>query len=131
MEYIRKLPFLLGAVMSIIVGLLSYSGTGNNQQVFIKMAISMIVFYIIGIFIKNVVISYNRNMEEKRRQEELLERERLMEEERIRIEEEEKAKSQEKNNRKSKIDIKVEDNDGDFVPLNFGTSKNDDGNAPD
>ena len=117
MEYIQRLPFILGAVMAIVVGMLSYSSTADMKQVYLKMAICMIVFYILGVFIKNTVFKINSDIEAKKKKIELeeLEKERLEEEAR---EEQARQEAAVKQGRKSpKIDIKVDDDE--YVPLNI------------
>ncbi len=117
MEYIQRLPFILGAVMAIVVGMLSYSSTADMKQVYLKMAICMIVFYILGVFIKNTVFKINSDIEAKKKKIELeeLEKERLEEEAR---EEQARQEAAVKQGSKSpKIDIKVDDDE--FVPLNI------------
>lgn len=117
MEYIQRLPFILGAVMAIVVGMLSYSSTADMKQVYLKMAICMIVFYILGVFIKNTVLKINSDIEDKKKKLELerLEQERLEEEAR---EEQANQEAAFKHGSKlPKIDIKVDDDE--FVPLNI------------
>ena len=117
MEYIQRLPFILGAVMAIVVGMLSYSSTADMKQVYLKMAICMIVFYILGVFIKNTVLKINSGIEAKKKKIELeeLEKERLEEEAK---EEQARQEAAVKQGSKSpKIDIKVDDDE--FVPLNI------------
>ncbi len=117
MEYIQRLPFILGAVMAIVVGMLNYSSTADMKQVYLKMAICMIVFYILGVFIKNTVFKINSDIEAKKKKIELeeLEKERLEEEAR---EEQARQEAAVKQGSKSpKIDIKVDDDE--FVPLNI------------
>lgn len=117
MEYIQRLPFILGAAMAIVVGMLSYSSTADMKQVYLKMAICMIVFYILGVFIKNTVLKINSDIEAKKKKLKLeeLEKERLEEEAR---EEQARQEAAVKQGSKSpKIDIKVDDDE--FVPLNI------------
>ncbi len=117
MEYIQRLPFILGAVMAIVVGMLSYSSTADMKQVYLKMAICMIVFYILGVFIKNTVFKINSDIEAKKKKIELeeLEKERLEEEAREEQARQEAAVKQ--GSKSQKIDIKVDDDE--FVPLNI------------
>ncbi len=119
MEYIQRLPFILGAVVAIVVGMLSYSSTADMKQVYVKMALGMIVFYILGVFIKNTVLKINSDIEEKKRKIELERLEKEKQEEEAREEQaREEAAAHKQGNKSSKIDIKVEDDD-EFIPLNL------------
>lgn len=118
MEYIKRLPFILGAVMAIIVGMISFYSSLDMKQVYLKMAITMVVFYIMGAFIRRTVIRIKEETEERKKQEELLEQERLKKEE---LNDKENEVMQEKS---SKIDIKVDVNPDDFVPFSTMISEN-------
>jgi flagellar biosynthesis/type III secretory pathway M-ring protein FliF/YscJ len=68
MDYINKLPFLLSTSMTIIIGLLSFKGYEDTKDTYIKMAISLVVFYIIGIIIKRTVMEIQEDIENKKKE---------------------------------------------------------------
>lgn len=113
MDYIHKLPFILSAVTTLLYGLMSYKIINDNQTLFLKMAICMVVFYLLGLYIRNTIKSIQADIQER------IEREKREEEERI-AQEKARQKEQEsgENNNRSVIDIRVEDNSEDFSPLN-------------
>jgi predicted DNA binding CopG/RHH family protein len=82
------------------------------------MALGMIVFYILGIFIKNTILNIGSDIEEKKRklEQERLEKERQEEETREEQARQEAAGKQ--GNKSSRIDIRVEDDD-EFIPLDI------------
>lgn len=68
MDYINKLPFLLSTSMTIIIGLLSFRGYENIKDTYIKMAVSLVVFYIIGIIIKRTVLDIEEDIKTKKKE---------------------------------------------------------------
>ena len=65
MEYINKLPFVLSASMTIVIGLISYQGTDTMQKTYAEMAVSIVVFYVVGIIIKKTLIEIYKDIEKK------------------------------------------------------------------
>jgi len=55
MDLIRRLPFLFGSFMAVIAGFASYICGTDSRSIYIRMAVCMVVFYILGTFIKNTV----------------------------------------------------------------------------
>lgn len=49
MEYIQKLPFISGALMAIIIGTISYRQNVDMQALYLRMAVTMLAFYAIGL----------------------------------------------------------------------------------
>ena len=56
MEYIRKLPFILSAAVTIIVGFLSYRSCRDNETVYARMAICLISVYAIGTYFRSALL---------------------------------------------------------------------------
>ena len=105
MRYIHRLPFILSSSMAIIVGLISYRQSVTNQEIYTRMSISMIAFFIIGLVIKNLFEKIIEELENKKEQE--AEELNNMD---VEI-------PQEGNKETHKIDYKVDDYGEDFQPL--------------
>ncbi|MCX8130298.1 MAG: hypothetical protein N3I35_09395 [Clostridia bacterium] len=118
MEYIHKLPFMLGSLMAIIIGLISYKYHVSQQEIYIRIAISMVVFFFIGTYIRNTIMKILDETAKKREAEEL-ERQAELEQQM-----QEQLKASEENKKTSKLDLKVDDSydsnsvfGEDFAPL--------------
>jgi hypothetical protein len=115
MEYIHKLPFFMGVAIAIIVGLICNLSNVGQQDTYIRMAISMIIFFIIGVYIRNTLQKIYEELEKKKQEEE--KRIKDESEEAKRAEEERLNPESKLNGTGSKIDIKVDDMGDDFSPL--------------
>lgn len=77
MRRIHKLPFIFGCSAAIIAGIISYATGADSQATYIRMAILMVVFYLIGSYIKNTVLTIEKEIEDKKKEQQLLEEQRL------------------------------------------------------
>lgn len=109
MDFIHKLPFILGAFMTIMVGGISYRNDITGQALYIRMAISITVFYILGIYIRKMLKNTISDIQKRKEEEE---RERQEEEKKQR----EKDSEDENYEKGSSFDVKVGE-DEDFSPL--------------
>lgn len=57
MGRIQKLPFILGCSAAIVAGSTSYMAGVDSQGIYIRMAAVMLIFFIIGVYIRSTVIS--------------------------------------------------------------------------
>lgn len=71
MGYIQRLPFILASTVTIIIGLVCYTSGVNNMDIFIKMIISMTVFYLVGVYVRNLIFEIKKQIDEKIQQEKL------------------------------------------------------------
>jgi hypothetical protein len=55
MHFIKKIPYIFSALMTIIVGIISANNSIEQQQTYIRMIVSLIAFFVLGIFIKNTI----------------------------------------------------------------------------
>jgi hypothetical protein len=90
MAYIRKLPLLLALTGAIITGLAGYVHRVNNKDNMANMVIAMVVFYVVGLFIRNTINNIVDTIRQKAEERELEEK-RLLAEEKKKEEEAEKA----------------------------------------
>lgn len=118
MEYIQRLPLILGCLAAITAGIISYASGITNQYIYLRMAVALLVFFIIGVYIRGTVLRIKKEVEKKREEEEKVQLERI-ESERIAKKAAEKQK-----NGTHKIDLTVDDSDDsnrisndDFEPL--------------
>lgn len=75
MDRIHRLPFITGGFMAVLTGITSYACGSDNQTTYIRMAVVMVVFYIIGIFIRNTLQSISTELDEKKERNLLKEKE--------------------------------------------------------
>ena len=90
MEKIRKIPFILGIFMALLIGFISELMSVTKQEIYIRMAMGLVVFFVIGLFARNVFIKIIEELEEKKRLEDI---------ETKRLEDEEKSKKRKKKKR--------------------------------
>lgn len=126
MERIHKLPFILGCLGAIAVGIASYITNSDNQTIFLRMAVIMTIFFILGVYIKNTILSIKDEVIKK-------EMERLREEE-LRLQQENEKQHAESNSPRQyqanignnqtqsgqtqhKVDLVAEDIVGEFQPM--------------
>ncbi|MDI9513752.1 MAG: hypothetical protein GX384_07315 [Clostridiaceae bacterium] len=55
MDYIRKIPLLLGAGAGLIIGLIGLSAGVPNKENMLNMCVGMVIFYMVGILIRSTV----------------------------------------------------------------------------
>lgn len=56
MDIIHKIPLILSAFMSIIVGMILAANNASSKEIYFKMLISIILFFFLGAFIKKTII---------------------------------------------------------------------------
>ena len=114
MDYLHKLPFLFGAAAAIIVGVICNVNHVAQQDTYIRMAVSMIIFFVIGLYTRNTFMKINTEILEKKLEEEARIHKELEEAKKA---EEERVKQEANKLSGSQIDIKVDDIGEDFSPL--------------
>lgn len=62
MERIAKLPFILGCSAAIVTGSASYLTGMNSQGIYIRMAVMMLIFFIIGVYIRGTISSIKKEV---------------------------------------------------------------------
>jgi Co/Zn/Cd efflux system component len=117
MEYVHKIPFLFGAAAAIIAGIISNLINVSQQDTYIRMAISMIIFFAIGIYIRNTLHKIHEELESKKLEEENKILVEIEEEKRLAADEERLNQELELKTVGTKIDFKVDDAGEDFSPL--------------
>ncbi len=122
MDYIHRLPFIISASSAVVIGGLSYKYDIPAQETYVKMALGMVVFFFLGVYIRNTVEDVKKHAEMKKeemeRQKEIEALEALKEMERLKEEitaNEETIKKTADN--KPTIDLSTEGLGEDFSPL--------------
>lgn len=77
MGRIHKLPFIFGCSAAIIAGIISYATGADSQSIYIRMAVMMIVFCIIGSYVKNTVLTIEKEVKRKKEEQQRLEEQQL------------------------------------------------------
>ena len=103
MEYIQRLPFILGGLAAFLTGIITYFNKTNQQEAYVQMTAALVIFFIIGLYMRGIIKNINYELEEKKKEEE-----KLKEEEKIRNEMIEKDISVSPL-KGEKIDLRVED----------------------
>ena len=102
MDNIHKIPFVMGVFATIIVGMTSYKTGVEHKEIYIRMSISMVIFFVVGLYVKKFIIKIRDELKEK--EEALKEEEGLKELEELKAE---KKKLREQwQIEKEKIDLK-------------------------
>ena len=113
MQYLQRLPLILALAGSLVSGLLSLSRLRTRNEVLLQMVLTMVVFYIVGFFIRSTVLSIKTQVDEKWVKEEAAEKAQKEEEE---AEERKRVKTEEFLGKS--IDYTANDfDDGSFDPL--------------
>lgn len=110
MEYIQRIPFIVGALTALIVGIISYKTGLSNKDIYIRMTIAMLLFFMIGLYVRNTLISIREEMEKKK-----LEQEAAMAREQAEMKEQQLNMASETGNIHT-IDYRVDDGD-EFLPF--------------
>ncbi|NLV35178.1 MAG: hypothetical protein GXY17_00675 [Clostridiaceae bacterium] len=119
MGYIRKLPFRLACLAAIITGIVSYSAGVVDQSIYLRMALMMLLFFILGLYIKNTIRTVRKEVfirEIEKKNEERLRKKQMQEEEKAAAVERIKQQVQQGESGR-KIDFVADDSDDDFEPL--------------
>lgn len=123
MERIHKLPFILGCLAAIATGIASYLTGAESQTIYLRMAVMMLIFFLIGIYTRNTILSIDKEVQENKLQKARAEEQQL----RQQIEEEKAASSEPKHQTLQQrlaqkyqahtVDLTAEDTGDDFEPL--------------
>ena len=133
MERIQKLPFLAGCLAAIVTGMASYAAGVESRMIYLRMAVMMLVFFLIGIYIRNTVLSINDDIENKKREKEFEEAQAQInqnEEQKAATRDNSKPQLQAQDNRTDpptgkkppKLDLVADDSDDDFKPFDISNA---------
>lgn len=116
MEFIRKLPFIIGALTAVVIGIISFKYGAPKQTIYIRMAVGMLVFYIIGVYARSTL---NKIVEEVNRKKESdeLKRQAEMQEGELDVSGPEQAAKVSSGKIDYRVDDAVENSGEEFMPL--------------
>lgn len=116
MDRIHGLPFIIGGFMAVLTGFISYACGSGNQTTYTRMAVVLVVFYIIGIYIRNTLKAINTELDEKKEQDLLREQEAEQAEAAARHAAQAAAKQHDAG-RGNMVDLLADDSGEEFTPL--------------
>lgn len=108
MRYIQMLPLLMALAAALISGILGFFKSMRQKEVMMQMALIMVIFYIIGLFVRTTLVCTIEQIEKKRKERE---------------EEEERRKKKEKEEKEKQellgtnIDLIADDDSFDPLPV--------------
>lgn len=129
MEYIHRLPFVLACLAAMSAGVSGYITGAENRIIYMRMTIMMLAFFIIGLYIKNTIVSLEDEVRIKKLEKEEQERvEKQKEEEAAELEQAsmfqgqdqgqpQKQPQKQQQKQQQKVDLIAQDEDDDFEPL--------------
>lgn len=129
MERIQKLPFLAGSLAAIVTGIASYAAGIESRAIYLRMAVMMLVFFLVGFYARNTLLSIHEDIEKKKREEELEEAQRqaqMLEDQKAASQDGKKAQEHQAGEHQSapqahpqspKLDLVADDSDDDFKPF--------------
>lgn len=68
MEYIRKLPYILAALMTMIIGTVSFLGGAEQKDIYLRMLLCMVIFLVIGMAIRSILVKLIEDIQEKNKE---------------------------------------------------------------
>jgi Ca2+/H+ antiporter len=113
MDYIYKLPFILSVGFTIVVGMVNIGKGVDNQAVYLRMAVSLIVFYVIGLYLKHLIHKTVDNIKKKREIDEQEEEKQKMQQNNV----EAGTKNRQNEGVATHVNLKAGDYEEDFIPL--------------
>ena len=111
MERIHQLPCILGFLAAMTTGIASYATNAATSTIYLRMAVMMVAFFILGLYIKNTVLSLKKEMQIKKLEKEKAEAEEL----RLHQQMAEQNTAYQKQNHI--LDLVAGDTEDDFEPL--------------
>lgn len=71
MGRIQKLPFISGCIAAIVTGIVCCVTGLGNQMTYLRMAVMMLVFFILGAYVRHVVVTLLREVRIKKMEDEI------------------------------------------------------------
>lgn len=65
MDYMRKMPFIMGASAAIVIGIISYNNGYDLKAICVRMTAGMILFFAAGVLLRKVINSIYKEVKEK------------------------------------------------------------------
>jgi len=122
MERIYKLPLMLGCLAALVAGISGYASGMDNSDIYIRMAVMMVTFFVLGLYVRNSVLSIKKELSEKKKNDALKKKEESKKHDEPKKQNEpakgQELKAPERQEEESAGKENGEENDG-FTPLNI------------
>jgi|LSQX01.3.fsa_nt_gb predicted membrane protein len=116
MDYIHRLPYILGASVTIIVGMASYNSGFESRMIYIRMLVSMLLFFSVGIYARGFIYKISNEINiKKAEREELEKQEKLEKQKQEKLEKQKQERYGNKEEGTGNIDYTVDNNDIDDI----------------
>jgi phosphotransferase system glucose/maltose/N-acetylglucosamine-specific IIC component len=102
------LPLLMALAAALISGILGFFKSAPQKEVIVQMTLIMVIFYVIGLFVRSTLICTIEQIEKKKKE---------REEEEEKKKQQEKAKNEEQKMLGVNIDMTADDNSFDPLPV--------------
>lgn len=66
MDYVHRLPFILGASMAVVIGVINNSTGTESKTIYIRMSVGLVVFFILGLYIRNIIYKIDEEIRKKK-----------------------------------------------------------------
>lgn len=119
MHYIQRLPFILGASAALAAGALGYIRGVPEKDLYIRMAVSMVIFYAVGFLVRSLLLSIKKEIEEMENREK---EEEMKSQNQHEIEATEAANENRFKGRN--VDLRVDESREEFTPFTAGNLRN-------
>lgn len=73
MDYVHRLPFILGASMAIVIGVINNSTGNESKTIYIRMSVGLVVFFILGLYIRSFIYKIDEEIRKKKEEEQKIE----------------------------------------------------------
>jgi len=69
MEYVQRLPFILGASMALIIGVISNNIGTELKTICVRMSVALVVFFVLGLYIREFIYKLYEDIRKKEEEE--------------------------------------------------------------
>ncbi len=66
MNILEKMPFILAALITIIIGIVSYLNRTDMINIYLRLLVSFVIFYVLGIYIRHSIKSLLDEVEKQK-----------------------------------------------------------------
>lgn len=81
MRYLQKLPLMLALAAALLMGFIGFLCSMSQDEILVRMALGMVIFYVVGFFIRTTLLDIHKQVEDKRKEKEMEEKEQKLEQE--------------------------------------------------
>ena len=78
MDYVHKLPFILGASIAVLIGVINSITGAESKTIYIRMSVGLVVFFILGLYIRNFIYKIDEEVRKKKVEEQKIKEKSVM-----------------------------------------------------